>query len=143
MPGNIGYLVAIVRRLPVGAVDNMLVAVTARQREVLPFTQTATDAPSGIHSFAFHLAHIDVGPYKHIVRHGHNLVSYMIQISVCCHLCFPTTAKILLPRYTYIILVGVFGIQIGAAVVKIIALVEGGHAEDVLIGEAHEKSFGR
>ena len=88
-----------------------------------------------------YLGHVHRAPYKHVVRHGHYLVLDVVQIPVYRSLERATARPLMHPCHTYIILVGLFRTQIGAAIVEKITLAESRHPEDILVGSPHIESL--
>ena len=141
MQRDIGYLLPVIRRLTVGMITHLLIAVTTGKRKILFRTDAIISLQRTFNAFHFYLTNIHICPNKHIVGHGNYLVPDMIEIAVYRQLYPYPILPSFLPCQPEIILVSQFRIQFRTTIMEEIAFVERRCTEYVLIGSPNVEVF--
>ena len=103
-------------------------------------TQAAFPTCGGVQTQHFHLAQVDVLPDEHIIRYGDDFVGHVVEIAVQRPCEMASTERFVVGE-PQIELVCRLRLELSAAIMGIVALIEVGRPENVLIGEADEKQF--
>ena len=133
MQRGVGELYAIALIAGVGDVDGVLQGVACAEVEAYVMAQTHLGIECGVEPCDMYMAVVSHLPYIG-GGEGYYLVGDVVEIPVCgegerCE-CSPVRC---LPRETEIVFAGTLGAEILIATTEVVEVVEGGHAEGVLV----------
>ena len=139
MLGHIGQLQPVVGRVRISAVLHLLITVIGRQFHRVAPVELMAGRQRGVESSHPHLAHVDALPDEHVMRHRYDLVLHVVLIAVEGEAQLSVLQWCQGIRKADVQLVGRFGLEVGAAVVEVVALIERGRTEDIFVRGTHEE----
>ncbi len=142
MPGDVGYLVAVVVVGGTGDVDGFLVGVLELGGEAYVGGEVERGPQLGVDAPDVHAAQVEHGPAELLALGvGDDLVPDVVVVGVGAdaQVCEPGAGGLQVVEDAGIVLYGGLGAQEGIAHVGVVEVVEGGHAVALLVEGAHDE----